>query len=60
MKHIGVILVGGKGKRLGQITKKIPKPLVKINNLPFLDILIYNISQQNFKKIYLICVISYK
>ena len=58
MKHIGVILVGGKGKRLGQITKKIPKPLVKINNLPFLDILIYNISQQNFKKIYLIC--SYK
>ena len=29
-----VILAGGKGKRLGSLTKKIPKPLVKINGIP--------------------------
>jgi molybdopterin-guanine dinucleotide biosynthesis protein A len=31
-----VILAGGKGKRLGVITKKTPKPLLKINGIPFL------------------------
>ena len=30
-----VILVGGRGKRLGKVTKHTPKPLVKIkNNIP--------------------------
>ena len=29
-----VILAGGKGKRLGSLTKKIPKPLAKINGIP--------------------------
>jgi NDP-sugar pyrophosphorylase family protein len=32
-----VILVGGRGTRLGSITKKTPKPLVKIIDKPFLD-----------------------
>ena len=27
-----IILAGGYGSRLGKITKKIPKPLLKINN----------------------------
>ena len=27
------ILAGGFGKRLGKITKKIPKPLIKVNNV---------------------------
>jgi NDP-sugar pyrophosphorylase family protein len=31
-----VILAGGLGKRLGVITKKTPKPLLKINGIPFL------------------------
>ena len=30
------ILAGGFGSRLGDITRSIPKPLVKINNLPIL------------------------
>lgn len=58
MKHIGVILVGGKGRRLGSLTKKTAKPLIKINDLPFLKILLYNICKFKFKIIYLIC--SYK
>ena len=53
-----VILVGGLGKRLGTFTKKIPKPLIKIEKKTFLDILISKIIKFNFKHIYLMC--SYK
>lgn len=31
-----IILCGGRGKRLGHLTKKIPKPMLKINNQPIL------------------------
>jgi D-glycero-D-manno-heptose 1,7-bisphosphate phosphatase len=55
MTKYAAILVGGKGKRLGYITKKTPKPLIKINNKEFLKYLLYLISSYNFKKIFLIC-----
>lgn len=58
MNYIGVILVGGKGRRLGDLTKNTPKPLIKINGLSFIKILLYRLCQYNFKTIYLIC--SYK
>ena len=32
-----VILAGGFGSRLGNITKKIPKPLIKVNGIPFIE-----------------------
>ena len=50
-----VILVGGKGTRLGVLTKNTPKPLLKINNQVFLDALLSKLLKYNFKKIYLIC-----
>jgi NDP-sugar pyrophosphorylase family protein len=53
-----VILVGGRGKRLGKLTLNVPKPLIKINNIRFLDILINKITEFKFRKIYLLC--SYK
>ena len=53
-----VILVGGRGKRLGKITNHIPKPLIKIKDKKFLDILLSKLIKYNFKKIFLIC--SYK
>ncbi|MAR25840.1 MAG: hypothetical protein CMC50_00200 [Flavobacteriaceae bacterium] len=53
-----VILVGGLGTRLGSITKNTPKPLLKINNICFLDQLICKLIKYNFKNIYLMC--SYK
>ena len=52
------ILVGGRGSRLGKITKKIPKPLLKIDKKKFLDYLLVKLSKHNFKNIYLLC--SYK
>ncbi|MDH3610463.1 MAG: nucleotidyltransferase family protein [Nitrosopumilus sp.] len=33
----GVILAGGRGKRLRPITDYVPKPLVPINNVPIID-----------------------
>ena len=35
-----VILCGGLGKRLMPLTKKLPKPMVKINSKPFLEYII--------------------
>ncbi len=49
-----VILVGGLGSRLGIITKKTPKPLIKVNNKPFLDYIISFLVKYNFKKIILL------
>lgn len=49
-----VILCGGKGKRLGNITKKTPKPLIKINKKPFIEYLIKFYQRYYFDKIYLI------
>jgi len=50
-----VILVGGMGTRLGHLTRNIPKPLLKINNQVFIDVLISKLIKYNFNKIYLLC-----
>ena len=44
-----IILAGGYGSRLGNITKKIPKPLLKINNKPFILYLIKNLYRQGIR-----------
>ena len=48
------ILVGGKGSRLGNVTKKNPKPLIKVNKKPFLDYLISFFIKFNFREIILL------
>ena len=53
-----VIFCGGYGKRLGAITKKIPKPLIKIKGKPFIENIIKQYSRHNVKNILLLC--SYK
>ena len=47
--HQCVILAGGYGSRLGKITKKVPKPLIKINNKPFILYLIKNLYRQGVR-----------
>lgn len=49
-----VILVGGRGTRLGSMSKNIPKPLLKINGISFLQHLINFYSKYYFQNIYLI------
>jgi len=53
MKLPIVVLVGGLGRRLGNKVKKNPKPLIKINGKPFLEIILTNLINKGFKKIIL-------
>lgn len=50
-----VIYVGGFGTRIKKITKKIPKPLIKVNKKPFLDHIIKNLSRHGFSEVILLC-----
>ena len=47
-----LIMAGGFGKRLGNITKKTPKPLLKINSKPILQNILEKLETANYKKIY--------
>jgi D-glycero-alpha-D-manno-heptose 1-phosphate guanylyltransferase len=48
-----VILAGGLGTRLQSVVTDVPKPMAKINNLPFLSYLLEQLFKYNFKKIVL-------
>tara|TARA_Y100001958_G_scaffold160044_1_gene165528 strand:- start:9577 stop:10806 length:1230 start_codon:yes stop_codon:yes gene_type:complete len=51
-----VIFCGGFGTRLGSLTQKTPKPLIKVyENKSILDIIIYNLERFGIKKIFLLC-----
>jgi NDP-sugar pyrophosphorylase family protein len=53
-----VILAGGKGTRLYPLTKNIPKPMVCINKVPFLNYLIFYLKKKGIKKI--LILVGYK
>ena len=46
-----VILAGGRGSRLGPLTKNTPKPLLKISGKPFIEYLMWNLVRQGIKEI---------
>ena len=48
-------MCGGRGKRLGTLTKKIPKPLVKVNNQVILNVKIDRYLQQGFSD-FIFCI----
>ena len=50
-----LIFVGGYVKRLGHLTKKTPKPLLLINNKPFVNYLLDKIIKIKPKKIIFLC-----
>jgi len=49
-----VILAGGKGSRIANYTKNLPKPLIKFNQIHFINYLINFYSKYNFRKIYIL------
>ena len=53
-----VILAGGLGTRLSEYTKTIPKPMVKILNIPILERIIKYYSKFNYKEF--IIAVGYK
>lgn len=50
-----LIMCGGRGKRLGTMTKKVPKPLVKIDNRTILDLKIEQYQYQGFRN-FVFCI----
>ena len=57
-RKTAIILCGGLGSRLGVLSKKIPKSMVKINNYPILWFIIKNLIRNSFN--HLILPIGYK
>lgn len=55
MLEQAVILVGGRGSRLGELTNSIPKPLMKIGESSFLEFLINEVTRFGFKEVVLLC-----
>ena len=57
-QRTAIILCGGKGSRLGSLSKKIPKSMVKINNYPIIWFIIKNLIKNSFN--HLILPVGYK
>jgi len=49
-----VVLVGGKGTRLGKLTNEVPKPMISFHGEPFLEYLLIQIAVLPFERIFLI------
>ena len=49
-----VIMAGGKGTRIAEINKDVPKPMIEINNKPILEYQIDFFEKNNFKDIIIV------
>lgn len=47
------ILAGGLGKRLGDLTKETPKPMLKVGGKPILKIILEGLKRHGFRKAYI-------
>lgn len=50
-----VLLTGGLGTRLGELTKATPKPLLEVDGRPFVEYLIDELARFGFTEILLLC-----
>jgi len=50
-RNQAVVLVGGRGTRLGNLTQKVPKPMLPINGRPFLEYLIALLRREGFHNV---------
>ncbi len=52
-KNWAIIMAGGLGSRLRPLTDIVPKPLIKIGNLPILEMILKNLKDQGFERFYI-------
>jgi dTDP-glucose pyrophosphorylase len=48
-----VIMAGGMGSRLEELTKDVPKPMLKVGSRPILETIVRSIALQGFRRFYL-------
>lgn len=48
-----VLMAGGQGTRLRPLTKKLPKPMIKVGEKPIIETIINNFSKQGFDNFYI-------
>jgi dTDP-glucose pyrophosphorylase len=53
-----VIMAGGLGSRLGELTRDVPKPMLPVGSRPLLETIVRHIAEQGFERIYL--AVNYK
>jgi dTDP-glucose pyrophosphorylase len=53
-----VIMAGGKGERLAELTRDTPKPMLKVGPRPILDTIVGNLAGQGFRNFWL--AVNYK
>jgi len=53
MSHIAIVLVGGRGTRLGALTEQTPKPLLPVAGRPFIFHVLDYLVQQGIKQVVL-------
>ncbi len=53
-----VIMAGGKGERLAELTRETPKPMLKVGTRPILDTIVGNLARQGFRHFWL--AVNYK
>lgn len=53
-----VIMAGGKGERLAELTRDTPKPMLKVGPRPILDTIVANLAGQGFRNFWL--AVNYK
>ena len=49
-----LILVGGRGTRLGRLTSDMPKPLLSVGGRPFLEYIIEELWRHGFRQVVLL------
>ena len=48
-----VLMAGGKGQRLGELTKETPKPMLDVGGMPLLERIVRNLRSQGFVNIFI-------
>src|SRR5260370_21313299 len=54
MRDDAVILDGGRGTRRGRLTAEMPKPLLPVDEAPFLDLLLFELGRHGIRRILLL------